>query len=112
MRHLPIALLVGGCFFPFAPPTSGLIWYRPSVRPERAPAVTRFESEQVHAVTTVNKPDETRWRMPFTFKMTEQETTLVLDAIEHAVDTGLETPAGKRDDFAEVAAVLADRLKW
>ena len=50
--------------------------------------------------------------MPFTFKMTEQETTLVLDAIEHAVDTGLETPAGKRDDFAEVAAVLADRLKW
>ena len=50
--------------------------------------------------------------MPFTFTMTEKETTLVLDAIEHAVDTDLETPAGKRDDFAEVAAVLADRLKW
>jgi len=50
--------------------------------------------------------------MPFTFKMTEQETTLVLDALEHAVDTDLETPAGTREDFAEVAAVLADRLKW
>lgn len=50
--------------------------------------------------------------MPFTFRMTEKETTLVLDALEHAVDTGLETPAGNRQDFAEVAAVLADRLAW
>ena len=50
--------------------------------------------------------------MSFTFKMTEQETTLVLDALEHAVDTGLVTPAGKRQDFAELAAVLTDRLAY
>jgi hypothetical protein len=50
--------------------------------------------------------------MPFTFTMSEKDTTLVLDALEHAVDSDLETPAGTREDFAEVAAVLADRLKW
>ena len=50
--------------------------------------------------------------MPFTFTMSEKDTTLVLDALEHAVDTDLETPAGTREDFAEVAAMLADRLKW
>ena len=50
--------------------------------------------------------------MPFTLTMSEKDTTLVLDALEHAVDTDLETPAGTREDFAEVAAVLADRLKW
>lgn len=50
--------------------------------------------------------------MPFTFKMTEQEASLLLDAIEHAVDTDLETPAGGRQEFAELAAVLTDRLAY
>ena len=50
--------------------------------------------------------------MPFTFTMTEKETTLLLDSLEHAVDSGLETPAGKREDFAELSAVLTDRLRY
>ena len=43
----PKVALYTGVFFG-TPPATGLVWYRPSVRPERAPAVTRFDSGQVH----------------------------------------------------------------
>ena len=50
--------------------------------------------------------------MPFTFKVSEREATLILDALDNAVETGLNTPFFETDDFAEVAGLFADRLKW